>query len=152
MTYDLNGKHVLVTGASVGIGAGLAEGFARRGATVGICARRTDKLEEVLARCREHAPDSRAWTVDLADLDGIESFAAQANEELGGVDVLVNNAGIPKRRTVQALTPEVVESTMAIAAPMPCAAPVTTAAWSVSSTESGVSDMASEASVGRPCG
>ena len=52
MSYDLSGKHVLVTGASGGIGAALAEGFAKRGATVGICARRTDKLSEQATRHR----------------------------------------------------------------------------------------------------
>jgi len=114
MSYDLSGKHVLVTGASAGIGAALAEGFAKRGATVGICARRTDRLQAVLERCRVHAPDSRAWTVDLADLDGLAAFARRASEELGGVDVLVNNAGIPKRKRVFDLTPEIVESTMSI--------------------------------------
>jgi NAD(P)-dependent dehydrogenase (short-subunit alcohol dehydrogenase family) len=114
MSYDLRGKHVLVTGASAGIGAALAEGFAARGATVGICARRADRLEEVLARCRVHAPDSQAWTIDLADLDGIAPFARRASQELGGIDVLVNNAGIPKRKPVSGLTPEVVESVMRI--------------------------------------
>jgi NAD(P)-dependent dehydrogenase (short-subunit alcohol dehydrogenase family) len=114
MTYDLNGKNVLVTGASGGIGAALAEGFARRGATVGICARRADKLDEVLARCRQHAPDSRAWTIDLADLDGLDAFAAKVSDEMGGVDVLVNNAGIPKRRPVQVLPADVVEDVMKI--------------------------------------
>jgi NAD(P)-dependent dehydrogenase (short-subunit alcohol dehydrogenase family) len=114
VSYDLNGKHVLVTGASTGIGAGLAEGFARRGATVGICARRDDKLQDVLARCREHAPASRAWTIDLAELTQLEGFAKQASEELGGIDILVNNAGIPKRRTVSALDAETVEAVMAI--------------------------------------
>jgi NAD(P)-dependent dehydrogenase (short-subunit alcohol dehydrogenase family) len=112
--YDLVGKHVLVTGASVGIGAGLAEGFARRGATVGICARRTKELDTVVARCREHASESRAWTVDLADLDGIDEFARRAADELGGIDVLVNNAGIPKRRIVQALDANTVDAVMAI--------------------------------------
>ncbi|HWS45650.1 MAG TPA: SDR family NAD(P)-dependent oxidoreductase [Acidimicrobiia bacterium] len=114
MSYDLNGKHVLVTGASAGIGAALAEGFARRGATVGLCARRSDRLDEVLARCRVHAPESRAWTVDLADLDGLAGFAQRASQDLGGVDVLVNNAGIPKRKPVFDLTPEIVESVMRI--------------------------------------
>jgi len=88
----------LVTGASSGLGAALAEGLASRGAIVGLCARRTDRLSSVLERVREHSPDSRAWTVDLADLDAIDGFASTAAEELGGVDVLVNNAGIPKRR------------------------------------------------------
>jgi short-subunit dehydrogenase len=114
MSYDLSGKHVLVTGASAGIGAALAVGFAKRGATVGICARRTDQLNEVLEQCKVHSPASRAWTVDLADLDGLEPFARRASEELGGIDVLVNNAGIPKRKPVFQLSPEIVESTMRI--------------------------------------
>jgi NAD(P)-dependent dehydrogenase (short-subunit alcohol dehydrogenase family) len=114
MGYSLEGKNVLVTGGSSGIGAALAEGFARAGATVGICARRADRLAEVLARARAHAPDSRSWTVDLSDLDGIESFARRVEDDLGGVDVLVNNAGIPKRRRVGDLTPEVVEAVMQI--------------------------------------
>jgi NAD(P)-dependent dehydrogenase (short-subunit alcohol dehydrogenase family) len=114
VTYDLNGKNVLVTGASAGIGAALAKGFAARGATVGICARRTDRLDTVLARCREHAPDSRAWTIDLSDFDALDGFAHQAADELGGIDVLVNNAGIPKRKPVQVLTPAIVDELMQI--------------------------------------
>jgi NAD(P)-dependent dehydrogenase (short-subunit alcohol dehydrogenase family) len=114
MGYDLAGKHVLVTGASTGIGAALAEGFAKRGATVGICARRADRLNDVLERCKVHAPESHAWTIDLADLDGLAAFARRASEVLGGIDVLVNNAGIPRRKKVFELTPEIVESTMLI--------------------------------------
>jgi NAD(P)-dependent dehydrogenase (short-subunit alcohol dehydrogenase family) len=114
MTYDIKGKHVLITGASSGIGAALAEGFAERGAVVGICARRADRLAEVLERVRKHSPESQMWQVDLADLAGLEAFAGKVSRELGGVDVLVNNAGIPKRKTVQVLTPEIVESVMAI--------------------------------------
>src|SRR6478672_8661419 len=105
MSYSVAGKNVLVTAASSGIGAALAEGFAAAGATVGICARRGDRLREVLARVKAHAPASRMWTVDLADLDGIETFARTARDELGGIDVLVNNAGIPKRRVVTELDP-----------------------------------------------
>lgn len=112
--YELDGKKVLVTGASSGIGAALAEGFAERGAVVGICARREDRLHDVLDRLRKHSPESRSWTVDLSDLDGIASFARRADGELGGVDVLVNNAGIPKRRRVTELTPDVVDAVMAV--------------------------------------
>jgi NAD(P)-dependent dehydrogenase (short-subunit alcohol dehydrogenase family) len=114
MGYAVADKKVLVTGASSGIGAALAEGFARAGAVVGICARRRDRLEEVLARCQAHSAASQMWTVDLADLDGIGSFAAQADAALGGIDVLVNNAGIPKRRHARELDPAVVEAVMAI--------------------------------------
>ncbi|MBA2327218.1 MAG: SDR family oxidoreductase [Actinobacteria bacterium] len=114
MGYSVAGKNVLVTGASSGIGAALAEGFAARGATVGICARREDRLAEVLDRVKERSPSSRSWTVDLADLPGVGSFARRVEDELGGVDVLVNNAGIPKRRRVTDLTPEVVDAVMTI--------------------------------------
>jgi NAD(P)-dependent dehydrogenase (short-subunit alcohol dehydrogenase family) len=114
MGYDPSGKRVLVTGASSGIGAALAEAFARAGATVGICARREDRLAEVLERCREHSPGSRMWVTDLADPAVVDRLAADALAELGGVDVLVNNAGIPRRRHVTKLDPTVVEDTMRI--------------------------------------
>lgn len=106
--------NVLVTGASSGIGAGLARGFAADGHTVGICARREDRLKEVLADCQETAPASRMWVMDLADLDALSAFAERADDELGGIDLLVNNAGIPKRRHALQLTPDVVDQVMAI--------------------------------------
>jgi len=101
--------NVLVTGASSGIGAATARAFAARGDTVGICARRDDRLAEVLT----DLPGGRSWTVDLADLDGIDDFAARVEAELGGVDVLVNNAGIPKRRRTTTMSADDVESVMA---------------------------------------
>lgn len=114
MAYSLEGKHVLITGSSAGIGAALAEGFAERGATIGLCGRRADRLAEVLERVQKHSPDSRSWVIDLNELDGIAAFAAAVEKELGGVDVLVNNAGIPKRRHVTRLTPDEVEVVMRI--------------------------------------
>jgi NAD(P)-dependent dehydrogenase (short-subunit alcohol dehydrogenase family) len=113
-SYSFTDKKVLLTGASSGIGAALAEGFAERGAVVGICARREDRLRDVLERIRKHSPDSRSWVVDLSHLDGVESFARRADDELGGIDVLVNNAGVPKRRPVTQLTPDVVDAVMAL--------------------------------------
>src|SRR4051812_6584889 len=113
-TFDATGKRVLVTGASSGIGAALAEAFARAGATVGICARREDRLAEVLERCRDASPESRMWVTDLTDPAVVDRLAVDAVAELGGVDVLVNNAGIPRRRHVTKLDPSVVEDTMLI--------------------------------------
>jgi short-subunit dehydrogenase len=114
MGFEATGKRVLVTGASSGIGAGLAEGFARAGATVGLCARREDRLRAVLERCQATSPGSRMWVTDLSDPSAVERLAADAVAELGGVDVLMNNAGIPRRRHVTRLDPTVVEDTMAI--------------------------------------
>jgi short-subunit dehydrogenase len=108
------GARALVTGASAGIGAALAVALAREGATVGICARRADRLDAVLAECRVHAPGSRMWVVDLGDLDGIPAFAAAVEAELGGVDLLVNNAGIPKRRRIPELSEADLEEVMRV--------------------------------------
>ena len=102
--------NVLVTGASSGIGAATARAFAARGDTVGICARREDRLAEVLT----DLPGGRSWAVDLADLDGIDAFATRADDELGGIDVLVNNAGIPKRRRATTMSADDAESVMAM--------------------------------------
>jgi len=108
--YDVTGKRVLVTGASSGIGAGLAVAFAEAGATVGICARREDRLKQVLDRCRAHAPGSRMWVADLSVPEEVDALAVNAERELDGVDVLVNNAGIPKRRHVTSLDIATVEA------------------------------------------
>ncbi len=98
MAVDFEGKKVLVTGSSSGLGAALAEGLAAKGAVIGICARRADRLDQVLERVRAHSPSSRSWTVDLGDIDAIDEFAGRVVDEMGGLDVLINNAGIPKRR------------------------------------------------------
>lgn len=110
----LEGRRVLVTGASSGIGAGLAEAMAAAGAVVGICARREDRLAGTLERCRAHSPDSRMWVADLSDPVQVDRLAADALAGLGRVDVLVNNAGIPKRRLVEQLDNDTVEAVMRI--------------------------------------
>jgi short-subunit dehydrogenase len=110
----LEGSTVLVTGASSGIGAALAPMLAAKGATVGIVARRRERLEEVLGRCTEHAPASRLWSVDLGDLDAAERVAREAWDAFGGVDCLVNNAAIPKRTPVPRLTREEVDTVMRV--------------------------------------
>jgi len=114
MAFELADRNILVTGASSGIGAGLAEAFAKAGAVVGICARRKDRLSEVLERCREHSPKSRMWVTDLADLSAVDALAVAVLGELGHVDVLVNNAGIPKRRHVTKLDADTVDAVMNI--------------------------------------
>jgi short-subunit dehydrogenase len=109
---NVDGSKILVTGASSGIGAALAPILAERGATVGIVARRADRLEEVLAECRKHAPDSRMWVADLGNLERAEQVAIEAWDAFGGLDVLVNNAAIPKRTRVTDLTPTDVQHVM----------------------------------------
>jgi short-subunit dehydrogenase len=104
-------QNVLVTGASSGIGADTARLLAKRGDRVGLVARRKDRLEAVAADCGDGA---RVWVTDLGDLDAAERVVHEAWDEFGGLDVLINNAGIPKRRKVFELTPEEVEETMRV--------------------------------------
>src|SRR4051794_40656429 len=103
MGIDWQGTRVLVTGASSGIGAGLAEEFARRGAVVGMSGRDKDRLAETASRGREHGAEVHEFVADLADPAAVDRLAEEVITVMGGVDVLVNNAGIPKRRNVQAL-------------------------------------------------
>jgi short-subunit dehydrogenase len=115
MPFDCAGKRVLVTGGSSGIGAGLAVEFARRGASVGVVARRGALLRDVVKECTAANPDGdhRMWISDLGDDEQTDRLARSIVER-GGVDVLVNNAGIPKRRHVTALDIDTVEAVMAI--------------------------------------
>ncbi len=118
MAYAAAGKRVLITGASSGLGAALARQLAAQGAVVGLIARRRDRLDEVLADCRRASPDSKPasamWVADLADTAAVAELARQAWDGLGGVDVLINNAAIPKRRVVTELQPDEVEDVMRV--------------------------------------
>ena len=112
---DLIGRNVVITGASSGIGEALAIEASRRGARVAIVARRADRLASVLDRCRQTSPESVMVTADLSELDNIESLAARLLDALDGrIDVLINNAGVPKRRRTDEMTAADVEGVMAI--------------------------------------
>jgi short-subunit dehydrogenase len=111
---DLASTTALVTGASSGIGAALARALAQRGTTVGIVARREDRLAEVLADCQKTAPDSRMWVHDLDDVKGSERLALEAWDAFGGIGVLVNNAAIPVRHHTLKVTVDEVERAMRV--------------------------------------
>ncbi|HET7668619.1 MAG TPA: SDR family oxidoreductase [Mycobacterium sp.] len=95
---DLTGKRILLTGASSGIGEAAAEKFARRGAKVVVVARRQELLDAVVDRITEAGGDAHAHAVDLSDLDAVDELVAKVEQDLGGVDILINNAGKSIRR------------------------------------------------------
>jgi NAD(P)-dependent dehydrogenase (short-subunit alcohol dehydrogenase family) len=95
---ELRGKRVLITGASSGIGEAAAELFAAAGATVVVAARRKDLLDEVAGRITAAGGEATAIACDLSDMDAVDALAADVQQQLGGVDILINNAGRSIRR------------------------------------------------------
>jgi NAD(P)-dependent dehydrogenase (short-subunit alcohol dehydrogenase family) len=95
---DLRGKRILVTGASSGIGEAGAIKLAREGATVVVTARRRELLDGVVDRIIDAGGQARALACDLSDLDAVDDLVATLERELGGIDVLINNAGKSIRR------------------------------------------------------
>jgi NADP-dependent 3-hydroxy acid dehydrogenase YdfG len=87
-------KIVLITGASSGIGVGIAKELAAAGATVVLGARRTDKLEAVAKDIRAAGGKVMTRRLDVTDRADVAAFAQAALVEFGRIDVIVNNAGV----------------------------------------------------------
>ncbi len=92
MSSPFSGQRVLVAGASRGIGRAIAEQFAAAGAAVGLCARNPGPLEQARAELAAHGQAVHAQVCDLADAAAISAWVQAAAEQLGGIDILVNNA------------------------------------------------------------
>ncbi|MGL4725979.1 MAG: GolD/DthD family dehydrogenase [Scandinavium sp.] len=88
--FGINGKVVVVTGASAGIGLAITELMCEFGATVVM----VDKNPQVVEQAKTMAGEAFGIYADLSDIDAIPSLVAQVVERFGGIDVLVNNAGI----------------------------------------------------------
>ncbi|MFC4125500.1 SDR family NAD(P)-dependent oxidoreductase [Nocardia rhizosphaerae] len=92
------GKTVLITGASSGIGRGLAMRLAEAGAITVVTARRTAELDQLVAEIRSSGGTAFAITSDLSTEEGVERLADDMLVEFGAPDILVNNAGRSIRR------------------------------------------------------
>ena len=97
MLTGLAGRRALVTGASGGLGWSTASALAAEGAEVTIVARSTERLAAAADRIRAVTPDAVVHTLvaDVADTAGIDEMAAAAESAMGGVDILIANAGGP---------------------------------------------------------
>ncbi|CDQ46383.1 non-ribosomal peptide synthase, dehydrogenase domain-containing protein [Mycolicibacterium neoaurum] len=100
----LVGRHVVITGASSGIGRASAVAVARRGATVFALARNADALDELITEIRAEGGDAHAFTCDVTDSGSVEHTIKDILGRFGHVDYLVNNAGRSIRRSVSAST------------------------------------------------
>lgn len=90
----LEGRRAVVTGASKGIGRAIALAFAEEGADVAVCARTAEALIEVVADIRAKGRRAVPVVWDVADVTQADPCLAEARRQLGGLDVLVNNAGV----------------------------------------------------------
>lgn len=89
-----NNKIVLLTGASSGIGESLAVAMAKRGAIVGLYARRADLLTELAAKIEANGGKARVFAGDVTDADCLRNAADQLRKEFGRIDIMIANAGI----------------------------------------------------------
>src|SRR5690625_1674054 len=104
---NLKEKTCLVTGGSRGIGKSIALELARLGADVAITyARSDDAAAEVVEQIRENGSEARAFKADAVDFSRAEEVVADVVKEWGGVDVLVNNAGITRDNLILRMSPE----------------------------------------------
>ena len=92
--HRFSNKTVVLTGASDGIGAELARRIAPEGARLVLAARNEEKLNEVAFRCQKSGADILVVPTDVSERDQCERLVAQALERFGGIDLLVNNAGM----------------------------------------------------------
>jgi NAD(P)-dependent dehydrogenase (short-subunit alcohol dehydrogenase family) len=96
----VDGKTVLITGGSSGIGEAAAKKIAEAGGTVVLVARTLENLEKVADEIRADGGDAHVYSCDLSDMDAIAAMADKVLADLGGVDILINNAGRSIRRSL----------------------------------------------------
>jgi len=92
MNIDFTGKRAIICGGSRGIGRAIALGFAAAGGDVSICARGAETLERTRTEVAAIGHKAHAGSCDLSDAAAIRSYITTAATELGGIDLLVNNA------------------------------------------------------------
>jgi NAD(P)-dependent dehydrogenase (short-subunit alcohol dehydrogenase family) len=104
MAKQLQDKIAIVTGASNGIGRGIAETFAAEGAKTVLVARRAELLDEVAAGIKAKGGQALPAPTDLTKEDQVAALFARVKKEFGRLDVLVNNAGVPTHINTEEIT------------------------------------------------
>ncbi|KEO89778.1 short-chain dehydrogenase [Erythrobacter longus] len=111
---DLSGHVALVTGASSGFGERFARVLASQGASVALCARRVDRLEALAAEINASGGKAVAIEMDATDADALINAVETAERELGIVDILINNAGIPDAQRAHKMELELIDRVLGV--------------------------------------
>ena len=111
---NLAGKRIIITGASSGIGRGVAEIAAARGAKLVLNGRSQDRLEETAAACRKAGAEVVLHVGDITDAAERERLIALAERNFGGLDILINNAGIGATGHFQEAKPDRLRTIMRV--------------------------------------
>ncbi|TNE33709.1 MAG: SDR family NAD(P)-dependent oxidoreductase, partial [Alphaproteobacteria bacterium] len=101
--FDLSGKCALVTGATGGIGGSIARALHAQGATVALSGTKAEKLESLASELGD-----RAYTApcNLSDLDAVDALAKTAAETMGGLHIVISNAGVTRDNLMMMMKPE----------------------------------------------
>jgi len=94
MEFSLDRKIVVVTGASKGIGAGISKQLAHAGATVILCARNTDQLNELKNEIEKKSGIAYVFQLDISSISQIKEIFKLIYDQFGRIDILINNAGL----------------------------------------------------------
>jgi 3-oxoacyl-[acyl-carrier protein] reductase len=93
MDLELKDKRAVVLGGTRGIGRAIAETFAAEGANVGVCARNAEQVTETVAALKNKGVRATGAAVDISDGPALRDWIVRSGNELGGIDILVSNAG-----------------------------------------------------------
>ena len=109
--FDLSGKRALVTGATGGIGGAVAKALHAQGAAVAISGTRAEKLEALAAELKERV---HVAPCNLSDLDAVDVLPKQASEAMGGLDIVVANAGVTRDTLMMMMKPQMWDEVLQI--------------------------------------
>lgn len=101
--FDLAGRRALVTGATGGIGGAIAEALHAQGASVALSGTREERLAEVAERLGERA---HVVAANLSDMDAADALPGRASDAMGGLDILVANAGVTRDNLMMRMKPD----------------------------------------------
>ncbi|MEM8772864.1 MAG: 3-oxoacyl-[acyl-carrier-protein] reductase [Pseudomonadota bacterium] len=101
--FDLTGKRALITGATGGIGGAVAKALHARGATVAVSGTRAEKLDSLEETLKERIHKTPC---NLSDLDAVDALPKQASEAMGGLDIVVSNAGVTRDTLMMMMKPD----------------------------------------------